>query len=67
MIGAGAGVTVGEPWVAGLHVDVFGQVGVIHGRTHTKESSVTATNAGFPAIETSGTMFAAGAAAGVAF
>ncbi len=67
VIGAGAGVTIGEPWVAGLHLDVFGQAGVIHGRTHTKDGSVSSANAGFPQIETGGTMFAAGAAAGVAF
>jgi len=67
VIGAGAGVNVGEPWLSGLHADVFGQAGVVHGRTHEKDSTVSSSNAGAPSIETGGTMFAAGAAAGVAF
>lgn len=63
----GLGTAIAEPIIRGLHLDVFAQVGVVHGRTHTKSSEVAATNPGFPTIETGGTMFAAGTTAGVAF
>ncbi|NUP09045.1 MAG: hypothetical protein HOW73_23590 [Polyangiaceae bacterium] len=67
VIGLGIGTAIVEPIVKGLHVDTFAQLGVIHGRTHEKDGSVDASNPGFPSIETGGTMFAAGATAGVAF
>lgn len=67
VIGMGLGTAIGEPIVKGLHVDVFGQIGVVHGRTHDKTGSVQPQNAGSPSIETGGTMFAAGSTAGIAF
>jgi hypothetical protein len=67
VLGFGIGTAIGEPYVKGIHLDAFGQVGVIHGRTHTKDPSVDPTNPGFPSITTSGSMFAGGTTAGVAF
>lgn len=68
IVGFGIGTALSRPLVKGIHLDAFAQVGVLHGRTHEKNPEVVAPqNAGFPRIETSGTMFAAGTVAGVAF
>jgi long-chain fatty acid transport protein len=61
------GTAVFEPIVRGVRVDTFGQVGVVHGRTHVKDAATSPQNPGFPQIETGGTMFAAGATMAVAF
>ncbi len=63
----GYGLDVGPPVADGVKVDFFTQLGLLHGRTHTKGSGVSATNAGQPSVETSGTMIAGGTSLGVAF
>jgi long-chain fatty acid transport protein len=67
VFGIGVGTALVEPIVRGIHVDTFAQFGVVHGRTHVKDAGVRPNNAGFPEVETGGTMFTAGATAGVAF
>ncbi len=67
VVGLGLGTAIGEPYVKGIHVDAFAQIGVLHGRTHHKDGSVEGTNPGFPEVEVSGSMFAGGTTLGVAF
>lgn len=59
---AGVGVDVGEPIASGLTLAAFGQLGLVHGRTHVKEEASFGED-----IETGGTMFAGGTTLGVAF
>lgn len=68
IVGVGLGTALTRPLVKGIHLDAFAQFGVLHGRTHEKNPDLVASqNPGFPSIETSGNMFAAGTVAGVAF
>jgi len=63
----GVGTAVFKPLTKGVHLDAFGQVGFIHGRSHDKEPSANGDNVGVTSIETGGTMVAGGTTAGVAF
>lgn len=62
----GYGVELGPP-LPGLRAEWFGQLHILHPRTHTKDSSVPADNAGSPSVETSGVIVAGGATLGVKF
>jgi long-chain fatty acid transport protein len=63
----GFGLDVTEPVTRGFKIDFFGQLGIVHGRTHEKNSTVTETNPGRPSVETGGFLLAGGTTAGVAF
>jgi long-chain fatty acid transport protein len=63
----GFGLDVGQPIADGVKMDFFGQLGVLHGRTHEKGEDVTADNPGRPSVETGGYMLAGGTSLGVAF
>lgn len=63
----GFGLDVTEPIARGFKIDFFGQLGILHGRTHDKDDDVTATNPGRPSVETGGFLLAGGTSAGVAF
>jgi long-chain fatty acid transport protein len=63
----GYGVDVYPPVTKGFRMDFFGQVGVLHGRTHEKDADVGPENAGYPKVETGGTLVAGGTTVGVAF
>jgi len=67
MITVGYGVDVYEPITKGFRMDFFGQLGILHGRTHEKDVNVDPSNAGYPSIETGGTLIAGGTTVGVAF
>jgi hypothetical protein len=56
------GARVGEPIATGLTLSAFGQLGVLHGREHTKASVSFGES-----YATSGTILAGGTAVGVAF
>lgn len=63
----GAGLDLSKPVVAGLSLDFFGQVQLLHGRTHEKVASVGADNPGRPDASTSGVILAGGTQLGVGF
>ncbi len=63
----GFGLDVSEPIARGFKMDFFGQLGIIHGRTHDKGPDVTGENPGRPSISTGGLILAGGTTAGVAF
>lgn len=63
----GAGLDLSKPVVAGLTLDFFGQVQLVHGRTHEKEASVETDNPGRPDVKTSGVVLAGGTQLGVGF
>jgi long-chain fatty acid transport protein len=67
IVGFGAGLDLSKPVVAGLSLDFFGQVQVMHGRTHTKIGHLGTDNPGFPSVETSGVVLAGGTQLGVGF
>jgi long-chain fatty acid transport protein len=62
----GYGVELGAP-LPGIRVDWFGQLHVLHPRTHTKDAAVAAENPGAPSVDTGGLIVASGATAGVRF
>ena len=62
VLGLGVGARVGEPIATGLTLSAFGQLGVLHGREHTKASVSFGES-----YATSGTILAGGTAVGVAF
>lgn len=63
----GAGLDLQKPVVAGLSLDFFGQVQLVHGRTHEKDASVAADNPGRPDVKTGGVILAGGTQLGVGF
>ncbi len=63
----GFGLDASKPIVEGLKVDFFGQLGILHGRTHEKDAKTTPDNPGRPSVETSGFLLAGGTSLGVAF
>lgn len=67
MITFGYGVAIRPPILAGLDIDAFCQVHVLHGRDHVKDASVAAENPGAPSTSTSGFVLAGGTQVGVAF
>lgn len=50
-----------------IQLDWFGQLHVLHGRTHEKRAGIDPANPGAPGVETSGTIVAGGMTAGVRF
>ena len=50
-----------------IDLDVFGQLHVLHPRTHDKGAGVSADNAGAPSTDTHGLIVAGGMTAGVRF
>jgi long-chain fatty acid transport protein len=62
----GYGLELGPP-LPDVRIDWFGQVHVLHPRTHTKDASVPVDNLGAPSVETSGVIVAGGMTAGVRF
>jgi len=50
-----------------IRLDVFGQLHVLHGRTHVKDAAVTPDNLGSPELTTSGLILAGGTQLEVAF
>lgn len=62
VVGLGVGARVSEPIATGLTVSAFGQVGVLHGREHTKSAASFGET-----FTTGGSMLAGGTAVGVAF
>jgi long-chain fatty acid transport protein len=62
----GYGLELGAP-LPSINLDLFGQMHVLHPRSHTKGESVSPDNPGAPAVETSGLIAAWGATAGVRF
>ncbi|MFO0615308.1 MAG: hypothetical protein U0414_22130 [Polyangiaceae bacterium] len=63
----GAGLDLAKPVVAGLSLDFFGQVQLLHGRTHEKLGQIGADNPGVPNVKTSGVVLAGGTQLGVGF
>ncbi len=66
-VSLGYGLDVKPPVMAGLSVDFFAQMQVLHGRDHVKDASVGADNPGAPMVATSGFVLAGGTQLGVAF
>lgn len=62
----GYGVDLTSP-LPTLRAEWFGQLHVLHDRTHTKNLGVPPENAGSPSVETSGLIVAGGATLGVTF
>ena len=62
----GYGLALAAP-LPPVELDVFGQLHVLHPRTHEKDGAVAATNAGAPRTETHGLIVAGGFTAGVRF
>jgi long-chain fatty acid transport protein len=66
VLSLGYGVELAPPLPA-LRAEWFGQLHVLHSRTHTKNPGVPPENAGSPSVETSGFIVAGGATLGVTF
>jgi long-chain fatty acid transport protein len=62
----GYGLALAEP-LPPLDLELFGQMHLLHPRTHDKDPSVPAGNAGAPSTESSGVIVAGGATARVRF
>jgi long-chain fatty acid transport protein len=62
----GYGLALSDP-LPPVDLDFFGQLHVLHPRTHEKDAAVAATNPGAPRTETHGLIVAGGLTAGVRF
>jgi long-chain fatty acid transport protein len=66
VLSIGYGIELAPPLPA-LRAEWFGQLHILHSRTHTKDPEVPLENAGSPSVETSGFIVAGGATLGVTF
>ena len=67
IVSIGYGLDLKKPVVAGLSLDSFAQLQILHGRDHKKDAAVPATNPGAPDTKTSGVVVAGGTTLGVGF
>ncbi|NUQ73470.1 MAG: hypothetical protein HUU21_07945 [Polyangiaceae bacterium] len=66
VLSVGYGVELSPP-LPSIRAEWFGQLHVLHPRTHTKDPGISSANAAFPSVETSGFIVAGGATLGVSF